>query len=52
MNAIRIVSLVCALCLGLMLGVMLGGGTHAVALVFAGLGAGLMLAVCIAADSE
>jgi hypothetical protein len=52
MNAIRIAGLAAALCLGLMLGVMFGGGTHAAAMVLAGLGAGLMLAVCVASDSE
>jgi len=49
---LRIASLVGALCLGLILGLMFGGGTHGMALVLSGLGAALMVAVCLIADVE
>ena len=65
MNPIRIASALAALCFGLMSGLMFGGGTYGltmlfpaagcalvVALLFSGLGAALMVAVCIAASSE
>ena len=52
MTAIRLASLVGALCLGLIFGLMFGGGTHGMALVLSGLGAALMVAVCLAADFE
>lgn len=65
MNAIRIASLISALCLGLMHGLMFGGGTYAVAVLlpavsaalivavlFSATGAVLMVAVCVAAGSE
>lgn len=50
MNAIRIAGLAAALCLGLMLGVMFGGGTHAVALALIAAGGALMLAICAWAE--
>ena len=64
-SPIRIASVIGALCFGLMSGLMFGGGTYGltmlfpaagcavvVALLFSGLGAALMVAVCIAADSK
>ena len=50
MNAIRIAGLVCALCLGLMLGLLFGGNSHAIALMLIGLGGALTLAICAWAE--
>jgi hypothetical protein len=36
----------------LVFGLMFGGGTHEIAVVFSALGAGLMVAICLAADAE
>lgn len=51
MKAIRRAQLVAALSLGLMLGLTLGGPST-LATLFCGLGAGLMVAVCLAADPK
>ena len=65
MKPIRIASAIGALCLGLMSGLMFGGGTYGlamlfsaagcaviVALLFLGAGAAMMVAVCMAAASK
>lgn len=49
MTTDRIASLTGALCLGLMFGLLVGGGDP-VAVLFSGLGAALMVAVCVAAQ--
>lgn len=49
-SVIRIGGLVGALCLGLMLGLVLGSGAHTVSVVLIGLGSALMVAACLAAN--
>ena len=46
MNAFRIVGLVCAMCLGLILGLLFGGGALTLALLLVGAGGALMLGIC------
>ena len=46
----QIAGLIGALCLGLMLGLMLGGATHVMAVLLFAVGAALMVAVCVVAD--
>ena len=46
MSVVRISGLVGALCLGLMVGLVLGSGAHTVSVLLIGLGGALMLAAC------
>lgn len=50
MNAIRIVGFACAMCLGLMLGLVFGGGALAPALLLIGAGGALTLGICAWAE--
>jgi hypothetical protein len=46
MNAIRIVGLACAMSLGLIVGLLLGGGALMLAVLLVGVGGALMLGIC------
>ena len=46
MNAIRIVGLACAMSLGLILGLLLGGSALTLAVLLVGVGGALMLGIC------
>jgi hypothetical protein len=50
MNAIRIVSLACAMCLGVMLGLVFGGGALMAPVLLIGSGGALTLGVCAWAE--
>jgi len=50
MNAMRIVSLACAMCLGVMLGLVCGGGALTPAMLLIGGGGALTLGVCAWAE--
>ena len=50
MNASRIVSLACAMCLGVMLGLVFAGGALTVAVALIGGGGALTLGVCAWAE--
>lgn len=50
MSTIRIVSLACALCLGLMLGLVFGGGALMPAMLLIGAGGVLTLGICAWAE--
>ena len=50
MRATRLVGFACAMCLGLMLGLALGGGALTLGIVLIGGGGALMIATCIAAE--
>ena len=50
MRATRLVGFACAMCLGLMLGLALGGGALTLGIVLIGGGGALMVATCIAAE--
>lgn len=50
MNAIRIVSLACAVCLGLMVGLVIGGGALVPAMLLIGGGGALTIGVCAWAE--
>jgi hypothetical protein len=46
MNAIRIVGLACAMSLGLIVGLLLGGGALMLAVLLVGVGGALILGIC------
>jgi len=50
MNAMRIVSLACAMCLGVMLGLVFGGGALMSSVLLIGAGGALTLGVCAWAE--
>lgn len=50
MNAIRFVGFGCALCLGLILGVVFSGGTLTLAVLLIGAGGALTLGICAWAE--
>ena len=50
MNAIRLVGLACAMCLGVMLGLVFAGGALTVAVALIGGGGALTLGVCAWAE--
>jgi len=50
MNAIRLVGFACALCLGLMLGLVFAGGALPLAVLLIGAGGALTLGVCAWAE--